>query len=227
MRTSDVEFKVNGHTGNGYLARPDSDASAPAIVVIMEWWGLNEHIKDIARRYAAAGFVALAPDLYHGAIVMEPNEAYKKVMELDRPYAVKEIIGALEHLRAQEYVSPKKIGVVGYCMGGGLALMTATQSAEVGAVAAYYGGGAPMADQFSNNHAAILNITGEADADVTAAIKTLDAGFGQYTFPHEIHVYPGAGHAFFNDTRPEVHDPSASADAWTRTINWFQKYLTA
>ncbi len=227
MREQNVEYPSNGEHGTGFFVRPDGDQSVPGVVVIQEWWGLNEHMKDIARRFAAAGFAAIAPDLYHGVIVMEPNEAQKEAMALDRPRALKEISGAVEFLREQAYVSPKKIGVVGFCMGGGLALHATAHNANVGAVAAFYGGGAPAAEAFAGNQAAILNIIGEKDTWVATNIQKLDADFSQYSFPHEVALYDGAEHAFFNDTRPEVHDPKASADAWQRTLNWFHKYLPA
>ncbi len=225
MREQDIQFPANGGQGTGYLVRPDGDEPAPGVVLIQEWWGLNDHIRDIARRLASEGFVTLAPDLYHGHIALEPNDAQKQAMELDRPHAVKEIVGALTYLKAQSFVMPKKIGVTGYCMGGGLALATAAASADVGAVVAYYGGGAPQADAFATNTAPILNIVGDKDR-VTPTIQKLNDDFKQYAFPHEIIIYPGADHAFFNDTRTEVHDKEAADDAWQHELAWFRRYLT-
>src|SRR5579859_2529425 len=116
MREQNVEFKVNGQPGTGYLVRPDSDAPARGVVVIQEWWGVDNHIKDVTQRFAKQGYVALAPDLYHGKIVSvsEPNDAQKALMALDRPRAIKEIVGAVAYLASQSYVSPKKIGVIGF-----------------------------------------------------------------------------------------------------------------
>jgi carboxymethylenebutenolidase len=227
MRGQDVIFKSNGSEANGYLARPDGDDPKPGVVVIQEWWGLNDHIRDIVRRFAEAGFVALAPDLYHGKIVKEPNDAQKAAMELDRGRAMKEIDGAVTYLKAQTYVAPKKIGVIGFCMGGGLALHVTAHNADVGAVAAFYGGGSPPAEAFANSQAAILNICGERDTRVTTTIQALDDGLKRYAMPHELVVYPNAGHAFFNDTRAEAFNPDAAKDAWKRAIDWFQKYLAA
>ena len=227
MREQNVEFKVNGQPGAGYLVRPDSDAPARGVVVIQEWWGVDAHIKDVTQRFAKEGYVALAPDLYHGKVVpvSEPDLAQKALMELDFPHAVKEVIGAVTYLASQPYVSPKKIGVIGFCMGGGLALRTATQSADVGAVAAFYGGGSPDASAFANNHAAILNIVGEQDHDVAKTIQKLDDELKASNFPHDIVVYPGGHHAFFNNTRPQVYHPTAANDAWQRSLAWFSKYL--
>jgi carboxymethylenebutenolidase len=121
---ADIHFPSNGHDAMGYLARPAGDGVHPGVVVIQEWWGLNDHMRDLTERFASAGYVALTPDLYHGRVVSEPDEARKEAMGLDRERAAKEIDGAVAYLRSQPYVSPKKIGVVGFCMGGGLALWT-------------------------------------------------------------------------------------------------------
>src|SRR5579864_1436402 len=181
MREQNVEFKVNGQPGTGFLVRPDLDAPARGVVVIQEWWGLNDHIKDVTRRFAKAGYIALAPDLYHGKVVHEPNDAQKEAMALDRPRAIKEIVGAVAYLASQPYVNPKKIGVIGFCMGGGLALHSAAHSASVGAVAAFYGGGSPDASALANNHAAILNIVGDQDPHVAETIQKLDAELKAYS----------------------------------------------
>ena len=227
MRSQDVTFKSNGSEANGYFARPDSDQPGLGIVVIQEWWGLNDHIRDVTRRFAEQGFVALAPDLYHGKIVAEPNDAQKAAMELDRERASKDISGAAAYLKAQPYVVPKNIGIIGFCMGGGLALNVGAHDPNVGAIAAFYGGGAPGADAFANSHAAILNIVGERDTRVLDTIQALDQGLKRYTMPHELVVYPGGQHAFFNDTRKEVYKADAAQDAWKRALDWFHKYLMA
>ena len=129
----------DGEQLSGYLARPSSGEPAPVVIVIQEWWGLNEHILDVTRRFAEAGFVALAPDLYKGAVATEPDEARKLVMELDQPEAVREIDQAMAFLLDQDYAAGDKAGVVGYCMGGGLALQAAITSDRVGAAIPYYG----------------------------------------------------------------------------------------
>jgi len=227
MRGQDITFKSNGSEASGFLARPDTDDPKMGVVVIQEWWGLDAHIRDVTGRFAQAEFVALAPDLYHGKVAKEPNDAQKAAMELDRARAMKEIDGAVAYLKSQSYVFPKKIGVIGFCMGGGLTLHTAAHNADVGAVAAFYGGGSPGAEAFANSRAAILNICGESDTRVTTTIQELENGLKQYKHPHELVIYPKAGHAFFNDTRTQAHDTAAAKDAWKRTLDWFHKYLTA
>ncbi|MEP7287945.1 MAG: dienelactone hydrolase family protein [Chloroflexota bacterium] len=225
MRSEDIEFKSNGDQASGFLVRPDSDDPVPGVVVIQEWWGLNAHIRDVTTRVAAEGFVALAPDLYHGKVVAEPNDAQKASMELDRPRAMREIGGAAAYLKAQPYVAPKTIGIIGFCMGGGIALWIAAHNPDIGAAVAFYGGGSPEASAFANSKAAILNINGERDVRVTTTIKALDEDLKAYSLVHKMIVYPGGEHAFFNDARPEVYNPEASKDAWQQAIGWFRKYL--
>jgi carboxymethylenebutenolidase len=225
MSEQNIEFASNGDKATGFLAKPDTAGAKPGIVVIQEWWGINDHIKDIVKRFTEQGYIALAPDLYHGKIAIEPNDAQKTAMELDRPRAVREIEAAVEYLKAQNDVEPKKIAMIGFCMGGGLALHVAANNQDVGAVAAFYGGGAPEGPEFANATAAMLLICGEKDAWVTGSMRKLEEDFKQFAFAHELVVYPDAEHAFFNDTRKEVYRPEASRDAWHRALNWFKTHL--
>jgi carboxymethylenebutenolidase len=222
-----LQFAVNGTPGSGFLARPNDADQHPAVVIIQEWWGLNEQIKGVARRYAEAGYVALAPDLYHGKIVSEPNEAQKMLMSLDRERAVKEIVGAIHWLHEQAFVSPKKIGLTGYCMGGGLTLIGMTATPEVGAVVAYYPGLSAPPEAYRTNRAPLLMLMAEHDEWANNNVKNLEAALQQMNidFTRETVTYPHTEHAFCNERRPEVYNADACADAWTRTMNWFQKYL--
>ena len=139
--TEEITFASNGGTASGYLARPDDTATHPGVIVIQEWWGINDNIKDIARRFAAVGFVALAPDLYHGKVTAEPNEAQKAAMALDLNEVAKDLHGALVALQSRAEVTPKKIGVTGFCLGGMITLKFATQAgAELGAVIGTHAG---------------------------------------------------------------------------------------
>jgi carboxymethylenebutenolidase len=219
-----VEFKSNGGTCRGYLA----GNSGPGVVVIQEWWGLNEHIKDIADRFAAEGFTALAPDLYHGEVTTEPDSAGKLLMSMNLSTAAKDLSGAIDLL--QERTSNAKVGVTGFCMGGGLTLMVACQRPDaVAAAAPFYGGMRPDTPIDWNNMSAVVeghyaeNDRGNAAPD---AIKQTEAellGLGKNA---TFHVYPGTHHAFFNDTRPDVYDAEASATAWARTVTLFRTHLS-
>lgn len=216
----------DGATLMGYLAQPDDGETHPGVIVIQEWWGLNDHIKDVANRIAAEGFVALAPDLYHGVAATEPDEARKLVMELDQAAAVDEIGSAMQHLLTLDNVSGETVGVVGFCMGGGLAARTnvGDQNELVGAVVMFYG--QPLAEhEGALAHAPLLGLFGEADTGITPdAIAAMQSGLEAAGIPVETVIYPDAQHAFFNDTRAS-YNADASADAWERTLAWFNEHL--
>jgi carboxymethylenebutenolidase len=221
-----VEFPSNGHTCQGYFAAPES-GKGPAVVVIQEWWGLVEHIEDLVNRFAAAGFVAIAPDLYHGQTTKSPDDATKLLMELDVERAAKEIAGAGKYLLGRPECSSAKYGVVGFCMGGALAQYAATNDpANVGAAVSFYGGFKQLTPKWEELQAPILLIYGEDDKGVPAETgRALHAKLEKLGKNAELVVYPNANHAFFNDTRPEVHNPDAAADAWTRTVELFRRSL--
>jgi carboxymethylenebutenolidase len=221
-----VEYPdTDDETLMGYLAYQAAGEARPGIIVIQEWWGLNDHIKDVARRFAAEGFVVLAPDLYHGEVATEPDEARKLVMELDMAEAVKEIQQAIAYLQAQDFVSSDKVGVVGYCMGGGLVLQTALAEEDVGAGVVYYG--RPLEpDQAQQVTAPTLTFIGTEDNIPVDAVEAMHAGFDEAGIKNEFVVYEGAQHAFFNDTRESSYDAEASADAWPKTLDWFREHLS-
>lgn len=215
---------ADGELLMGYLARPEAEGTYPAVVVIQEWWGLNEHIKDIARRLAGEGFAALAPDLYHGVSTTEPDEARKLVMELDMAGAVREIQRAVGFLLQQPFVAGPKVGIVGFCMGGGLVLQTALVEENVGAGVVFYG--RPLGpDEAPRVKAPILGLFGSADQGIPVdGVEAMHAAFTQAGIENEYHIYNGAPHAFFNDTRSS-YNAEAAADAWPRTLAWFRSHL--
>ncbi len=214
----------DGEELTGYLARPADGEARPAIVVIQEWWGLNDHIKDLAERFAAEGYVALAPDLYKGQVATEPDEARKLVMELDMMEAVAEIDQAMAYLLDQEYVSGDKAGIVGFCMGGGLVLQAAVNSDRVGAAVPFYGT-LLEPEQAAQVKAPVQAHYGTADRFDLAALeemgRIIEEEAGQ---PSEVYTYEDAPHAFMNDTA-ESYRPEAAAEAWDRTLEWFATYL--
>jgi carboxymethylenebutenolidase len=213
-----------GETLMGYLARPEGAEALPAIVVIQEWWGLNEHIRDVTRRFARQGFVALAPDLYDGVVVTEPDEARKLVMELDMMEAVREIQQGIDFLQQQEYVAGQQVGVVGFCMGGGLALNTARAEEDLGAAVAFYG--RPLSpEEVQDVQAPVLGLYGAEDQGIPVdEVRQMQSALEEAGVENELQVYDGAGHAFFNDTR-DSYDADAAADAWERTLAWFRTHL--
>jgi carboxymethylenebutenolidase len=220
-----IEFKSNEHTTPGFLSGPASPGRYPGLVAIQEWWGLVPHIKDVAERFAHQGFITLAPDLYHGQAASEPDEARKLAMELDRERAVGEIQAAMRYLQGLEGIWPKKIGVIGWCMGGGLVVATMAASREVGAGVAFYGG-ARNVELVPEIRAPLLGLFGEEDHGIPVdVVHTFEQELEERQVPHEIHIYSGAGHAFFNDSRPQIYDAVAAQDAWERTLAWFRNYL--
>ncbi len=205
---------------------PEGTGPFPAVIVIQEWWGLSDHIKDLTDRFAREGFVACAPDLYRGQIAAEPDEARKLAMELEQATAVRDIQSTVDYLLSMEVVGSRVAGVVGFCMGGGLALWMSYRGENLGAVVIFYGGRGRLNDAVADQvRVPILGIFGEADAsipldDIRANEKVLKEN-GKIV---EMIVFPDAPHAFFNDTRASYR-PAAAAQAWTRTLKWFRQYL--
>jgi carboxymethylenebutenolidase len=226
VETHMIEFPINSHAAPGYLARPAGGQEHPGVVVIQEWWGLVPHIKDVAGRLAHEGFVALAPDLYHGQAADEPDEARKLAMALDAQRAVQEIAAAARHLRKMENVAPQKVGVVGWCMGGGLSLSTAAHHADlIGAAVAFYGRPLTASDA-ARLRVPVLGLYAEHDHGIPVeAVRAFEAQLEQQHVPHEVHIYPGTSHAFFNDTRPAIYAATEAQDAWQKTLAWFRQYL--
>jgi carboxymethylenebutenolidase len=225
IATQMIEFASNAGVTPGYLAQPEAEGQYPGLIAIQEWWGLVPHIKDVAERFAKQGFITLAPDLYHGQSAAEPDEARKLAMEMDRQHAIQEIIAAIGYLQGLPQVSPKKVGVVGWCMGGSLTIATAAASQQVGAAVAFYGMPADL-NIVADIRGPLLGLYGENDHGIPPErVHQLQAALEKADVVHEIHIYPGAGHAFFNDTRPHIYNPNAAQDAWERTLEWLRRYL--
>jgi carboxymethylenebutenolidase len=219
-----LTFPSNGHTCDGYLA---GDGTGPGVIVIQEWWGLVPHIIDVADRFAAAGFTALAPDLYHGESTTEPDGAGKLMMALNLDQAARDMSGAVTLL--QQRTGRDHVGVVGYCMGGGLALVLAAKRPDAVAAAAPYYGVIPWASAQPDWSAIEAKIEGEyAELDDfanPAAVHALESQLRSLGKDATLHIHTGAQHAFFNDTRPEVYDAAASAIAFDRTVELFRSTL--
>ncbi|MCL4312842.1 MAG: dienelactone hydrolase family protein [Actinobacteria bacterium] len=221
-----VEFPTGSPQAKGYLAQP-AGGSGPGVVVIQEWWGLVDHIKDVTDRFAAAGFTAVAPDLYHGEVTTDPNKAGELMMSLDLERVRKDMAAAVDV--ARERSGNSRVGVVGFCMGGGLALMLACDRPDaVSAVVPFYSiipwpNAEPDYSKMSaamQGHYASLDSYFPPDAAKGLAEKLRSLGKEV-----EVFVYEGTDHAFFNDTRPEVYKPEAASQAWTRTIDFLRSRL--
>jgi carboxymethylenebutenolidase len=222
-----VEFPSNGHTAGGYLALPAEPG--PGVVVIQEWWGLVPHIEDVCDRFAGEGFAALAPDLYHGETTTEPDEAGKLMMALNLAQAARDMAGAVALLRDHDAVTGDAVGVTGFCMGGGLALVLACQQgAAIGACVPYYGliPWENAQPDWSALQAAVQgHYAGDDGFFTPEAARELEAQLRDLGKEVEIFIYEGADHAFFNDTRPEVYDEQAAILAWSRTLTFLRQKL--
>ena len=225
-----IEFASNGSTASGYLAEPDGGAAGtPGVLVLQEWWGLVDQITRTCDRFAEAGFTALAPDLYSGTAVplTEPDEAAKHMMALEMGEAATKLSGAVDELLRR--TDRPTVGVVGFCMGGGLALVLACQRPDaVAAVVPAYGV-IPWPDarpDYSTMRAAVLGHVAELDGSFTPeAARALENELSGMGRDVSFLVYPGVDHAFFNEDRPEVYDADAAALLWERTVAFLHEQL--
>ncbi len=224
----EVEFASNGSTAGGYLA-PAADGAGLGVVVIQEWWGLVPHIRDVCDRLAAEGFTALAPDLYHGHTVPpgEPDEAAKVAMGLYMERAARDMAGAAEYLAGHDAVRGNGLGVIGFCLGGDLALFLATVRPDlVKAVVPFYGIPGEREPDWSRLEAPVEGHYAEDDDMAGPQVASdLEAKLSALGKEVRMFVYPGTRHAFFNDTRPEVYDADAARQAWIRTLEFLRAKL--
>jgi carboxymethylenebutenolidase len=228
--SSDVKFNsTDGTSVSGYLTRPKGDGTYPAIVVIHENRGLNDHIRDVARRLAKAGYVALAPDLLsrQGGTRSFPNDeaAIAAIGKLDEDSLTKDLTGAINYLKGEKFVRANKIGVVGFCWGGGNTLLIATRNKDLAAAVVYYGRNPKNLEDVKNINAAVLGNYGEKDTGITSQVPKLEEAMKQHGKSFEYKIYPGAPHAFNNDTNPERYNAEAAKEAWARTLDFFKKHL--
>ncbi len=218
-----VSFPSNGQNTESYLAVPAA-GKGPGVLVIQEWWGLVGHIKSVCDRFAAAGFSALAPDMFHGKTASEPDGAGKLFMALNIAQAEKDLRGAASYLL--QHSSTAKLGAVGFCMGGQLALFAATLNPSVGACVNFYGIHPNVKPDYSRLSGPVLGLFAEKDQFVNpTAARALDVAIKGAGRQSEIHIYPGVDHAFFNDERADVYNKAAAEDAWKRTTDFFRKHL--
>lgn len=221
-----IPLEVNGKSTSAYWVTPAGTSPWPGVVVIQEWWGVEEHIKGVADRFAAEGFVAIAPDLYYGEVATEPDEARKLAMALDWDDALAAVQASIDLLLASEQVSSTQAGLIGFCMGGGLVWHGSAKLKNVGAAAPFYGGGPEMSDEeVSHIQPQILAIYGELDEGVSPQVaRSRAAQMDEAGITHETIIYPEADHAFFNELRP-VYNAAAAADAWQHVIKLFRETL--
>ena len=222
-----INATVATHPVDGYLARPEGQQSYPAVVLIQEYWGIEPHIQQLTERFAREGYVVLAPDLYHGKVAQEPDEAVKMVMALNWAQASDEVSRAIDYLLAREDVSPKKIGVVGFCMGGLLTWKAAErEDGRLAVIAPFYAGRYdPSAEDMRKVTAPALVVWGGDDASISAENRDkVTALLEQEGKTHKALTYPGAGHAFLND-KHDGYNAEAATQAYAELVAWFAQYL--
>ena len=218
-----VEFPSNGGKTSGYLATPTS-GKGPGVLVIQEWWGLVQHIKNVCDRFATEGFTALAPDMYHGKTANEPDGAGKLFMALNIGQAEKDLRGAVDYLATQS--SSQKVGAVGFCMGGQLALFAGTVNPKVGAVVDFYGIHPNVKPDYGKLGGPVLGLFAEKDQFVKPDdARAVDAAIKKAGKQSQIHVYPNVDHAFFNDENTAAFNKAAADDAWKKTLGFFRQHV--
>jgi carboxymethylenebutenolidase len=221
-----VSFPSNGTTAYGYLAEPPN-GNGPGLIVIQEWWGLDDHIADVVNRFAGAGFVALAPDLYGGRVAHDEAEAVALMRQLVPAQAVRDLSGAVDYLLDLPSVTGDSVGVVGFCMGGGFVLRLAARAGEkVAAAVVLYGAVSPDED-LSGIRAAVQGHFGERDRSIPPqrAREEMDQIRTQAGVPVDVYFYD-AGHAFFNDRDPlGTYDGDLAQLVWARTLDFLHSHL--
>ncbi len=220
-----VDYPINGVSSRGYLAVPES-GEGPGVVVLQEWWGLVDHIKDVADRFADAGFVALAPDMYHGKKADHPDDAGRLMMALNIDRAEKDLRGAIDYLLSLPETSSEHVGTVGFCMGGQLSLYAACGNAKVGACVDYYGIHPSVKPDLKRLRAPVLGFFGADDPYVIGRRRPPAQGGARDNGKRaEFHIYEHAGHAFFNDTRPDAYNKAFADDSWMRMLAFYREHL--
>ncbi len=227
IRTSNVDLQVNGNGAYAYVAQPDDDAKHPGLVLIQEWWGIEPHIRKLAQKLAAEGFVVAVPDLYHGKIVTEPDEAQKMVMMIggNKDKAAREIIGALETVKAMPNVEPKKLGIIGFCVGGMMTFFVASRYADLGAVVPFYPGGYdPTPEEVAKVNAPVLAFYGRRDGSIPMEqVDKIEKLYRAAGKDYTAKVYD-AGHAFINPDHG-MGNEQVAAKAWPLAVNSLKEKL--
>lgn len=221
METETLSFNTANGKTTAYVAKPEG-SSQKAVVVIQEWWGLNDHIKDIANRYAAEGFIAVAPDLYRGKIAADSGEASKMMNGLKINDGLDTIRNSVD--AARDSLGISNFGITGFCMGGTFALQAACELEGFSAAAVFYGD-IPEEDVLRKLKIPTIFVSGTKDGWISPEkVARLEEAAKKYELPVESVKYD-ADHAFFNDTRPEVYDETAAKDAWAMVVRFFKDKL--
>jgi len=222
---SDITIANGEERLRAYLAVPAS-GRGPGVVVVQEWWGLVDHIRDVCDRFAREGFVALAPDLYRGESAGDPDAASRLMMNLEIPRAVSDLAAAVTALLDHSAVDGARVGCIGFCMGGQLALCAAAKDERVGAVVDCYGIHPKAELDAAAVRAPVFGIFAENDAFVPAAsARALETKLREAGVRARFHFHVGVQHAFMNDSRPDVYDAASAAEAWNELLAFLRAEL--
>ncbi len=225
MHGHTVSFQFENESFEGYLS-PAATGSGPGVIVLQEWWGLVDHIKDVCDRFAAEGFTALAPDLYQGKSTTEPDEAGSLMMALNITQTERMLAAASSWLVADPTCSSEKIGVIGFCMGGQLAMFAAGSNPIFGAAINFYGIHPNVSPNYEVMSCPVLGVFAEHDDYASpAAVSKMSSALSAAGVKHDFKTYAGCSHAFFNDSRPAVYSKPDAADAWARTVEFLRSNL--
>ena len=230
LASGEIKYTAVDGTGiGGYLTRPKGAGAHPAVIVIHPWSGIDEHTRDVGRRFAKAGYVALVPDLLSrqgGTSSFATREAAIAAgRKLDNEMITSDLTGAVNYLKGQNFVRANRVGVTGFCWGGGKALMFTTRSKDIAASVIYYGENPANLEDVGNITAPVLGHYGETDERITSGVPALTEAMKKYGKSFEYKIYAGAPHSFNSDTSPTSYREDAAKEAWARTLDFFKKHL--
>jgi len=225
-KTETVEFRSGNDTISGFLALPGTPGAHAAIVVIHEWWGLNDWVKEQAEKLAGQGYVALAVDLYRGKVATDAAQAHELMRGLPQDRGIKDLRAAMTYLATRKDVKPDRIGSIGWCMGGGFSIQLAVHDPRLRACVVNYGALPTDPNDLQQIGAAVLGNFGAEDHGITVAdVEAFKKAMTNAQRAFEVKIYPGAGHGFENPNNKDGYRPEDAADAWMRTINFFKSTL--
>ena len=228
--STDVKYAAaDGASINAYVTRPKGDGRRPAVIVVSDNWALDDHNRDVGRRLAKAGYVAIVPDVVSRvggtSSFASREEVAKAIDQLSDDNVMKDLMGAQNYIKGQSFVQPNKIGVVGFCWGGGKTFLFTTQSKDLAATVIFYGPIPKDLDAVKNITAPVLGNYGELDKPISSQVPRLAEEMKKNGKSYDYKIYPDAPHAFYSDVREDRYRPEAAKDAWGRTLEFFKKHL--
>jgi carboxymethylenebutenolidase len=230
IATRDVTYKGSASDLKAFIAEPSGGGQRSAVIVVQEWWGLNDHIRDVTKRFARLGYIGIAPDLYSrqgNKVATDPGVAAELMGGLKTEDGIDDLQSTVKWMRAQKQIASSRIGIIGFCMGGSYAMLLPCESKEISAAAPFYGE-IPSDDKIKNLSAPIFYAYGENDGWIQRKdVDRLAADLKKFNKRGEVKVYEGCSHGFFNDTRPDVYNAAAAKDAWEHVTKLFATDLKA